>query len=133
MSIFMIPSHLHAPSTPLLCADTWRELMRLLPRKPSYPFTERRVVHRMTPATQPLHMILQMGISHRVLSLQGAAHTDYLLSPSQLCPAPPSNPPAIHTSNTTGLLANNPCGHSQLCTQEGSKSSFLVSSKFEVF
>jgi len=78
-------------------------------------------------------MIIQMGISHRVLSLQGAARTDYLLSPSQLFPAFPSNPPAIHTSNATGLLANNPRAYSQLCAKERSKSPFLVSPKFAVF
>lgn len=88
-------------------------------------------MHRMTPATQVLHMVIQMGISHRVLSLQGAAHTDYLLSQSQLCPAPPSNAPAVHTSDTTGPLTNNPSGYSQLHAKEGSKSPFPVFPKFE--
>lgn len=70
-------------------------------------------------------MITQMGISHRVFPLQGAAHTDYLLSQSQLCPAPPSNSSAIHTSSTTGFLANNPHGFSQLRANGRSKIHFL--------
>lgn len=87
----------------------------------------------MTPNTRILCMIIQTGISHRVLSLQGAALTYYLLSQSQLCPAPPSNPPAIHTSNTTGLLTSNSRDYWQLHAKERSESPFLVSPKFEGF